>query len=142
MTLLASEATADSRKLLKKHNIEDAKNYSDLEDKLAKLYLNTDDKIALEKELAEIHPHKKWLVKYIMPTPKENIEVEVKEVMASAEGKENKFECPFAKQRHSNCIGFDGSLSNQQQQTQKSYIELIGLVAVVGIVFYAIKNTK
>ena len=65
MTLLAYEATADARRLLKKHNVSDAKSYGDLEIKLCELYYATADesKKELEKELAEIHPHKKWILR-------------------------------------------------------------------------------
>lgn len=63
MTLLAYESTGDSRKLLKKYGKPDAKNISDLEQKLADLYFNTEDKIQLEKEMADIHPHKNWIQK-------------------------------------------------------------------------------
>lgn len=65
MTLLAYEATADARRLLKKHNVSDAKSYGDLEIKLCELYYATPDenKKELEKELAEIHPHKKWILR-------------------------------------------------------------------------------
>lgn len=69
MTLLAYEATKESRQLLRKHNHPDAKSIQDLEAKLAELYFETKDKIALEKEFAEIHPHRKWLEKYIKPAP-------------------------------------------------------------------------
>ena len=67
MTLLAYEATGDSRKLLKKYNMPDAKSYGDLEIKLCELYYNTADeeKKALEKELAQIHPHKKWILRNV-----------------------------------------------------------------------------
>jgi hypothetical protein len=67
MTLLANEATSDARKLLKKHGITDVKNHVDLEVKLAELYFNSPDKIAIEKEMAAIHPHKNWITKYSEP---------------------------------------------------------------------------
>ena len=55
MTVLANEATGSSRKILKEYGMPDAKNYQDLEIKLAELYFNTKDKVALERKLAEIH---------------------------------------------------------------------------------------
>ena len=63
MTLLANEATADSRKLLKKYNKPEARDCADLEVKLAQLYFDTPDKLAIEKDFAEIHPHKNWILK-------------------------------------------------------------------------------
>lgn len=67
MTILANEATDGSRKLLKKYGRPDAKSHKDLEQKLAELYFNTADKVQIEKEMAAIHPHRKWLEKYIEP---------------------------------------------------------------------------
>ena len=81
MTVLAYEATADSQKILKKYGREPGKGYSDLEVKLANLYFDTQDKVQLEKELAEIHPHKKWLLEHTEPTVKikeKEVQIEIK----------------------------------------------------------------
>lgn len=67
MTVLAYEATPDAQKILKKYGREPGRGYSDLEVKLANLYFDTDDKVQLEKELADIHPHKKWLLEHTTP---------------------------------------------------------------------------
>lgn len=66
--LLALNNTAGARKLLQKHGKEDAKDYVDLEYKLTQLYKEQDDKKAFEKELAEIHPHKNFILKYLAPS--------------------------------------------------------------------------
>jgi len=50
MTLLANEATDGSRKILKEYGEPDAKDYKDLEVKLAELYFKTTDKVELEKK--------------------------------------------------------------------------------------------
>lgn len=73
MTLLAHEATGDARRLLKSYGYPDAKNYTDLEVKLSELYVKTPDKVALEKRLAEIHPHKKFILKYAQPQKSPNV---------------------------------------------------------------------
>lgn len=81
MTVLAYESTADAQKLLKKYGREPAKGYADLEVKLANLYFDTPDKVQLEKELAEIHPHKKWLLDNITPLvtiEKQEVSIEAK----------------------------------------------------------------
>jgi superfamily II RNA helicase len=81
MTVLAYEATADSQKILKKYGREPGKGYSDLEVKLANLYFDTQDKVQLEKELAEIHPHKKWLLEHTEPIVKikeKEVQIEIK----------------------------------------------------------------
>ena len=74
MTLLevvSIGSTGDARRLLKKYNEPDATNHKDLEYKLSKLYQKTDDKVKLEKEIAEIHPHKEFILHNLTPTPAE-----------------------------------------------------------------------
>jgi hypothetical protein len=75
MTVLAYESTSDAQKLLKKYGREPAKGYADLEIKLANLYFDTPDKVQLEKELAEIHPHKIWLLDNTQPIVKQEVVV-------------------------------------------------------------------
>ena len=77
MTILAYESTDASKQLLEKYNRPKAKDYKDLELKLAELYFDTTDKKSLEQEMAEIHPHKNWMFKTL---PQEPIIVE-KEVI-------------------------------------------------------------
>lgn len=87
MTVLANEATGPSRKLLKQYGQPDAKNYQDLEIKLAQLYFNTKDKVELEKQLAAIHPHKNWILKNVQPVIEEKSKQEqVEEVKSNATG--------------------------------------------------------
>jgi exonuclease VII large subunit len=81
MTLLAYEATEDANKLLQKYNKGKAKNYSDLEVKLGELYISADDKLKLEKEMAKIHPHKKWIMERSEPL----VKVEAKKLEVVAE---------------------------------------------------------
>jgi hypothetical protein len=61
---IANGSTSNARKLLQKYKQPDATNHKDLEYKLTKLYQTADDKLILEKELAEIHPHKEFILKY------------------------------------------------------------------------------
>jgi hypothetical protein len=77
MTVLAYEATDSAQKLLKKYGREEAKGYNDLEVKLANLYFDPSiDKVKFEKELADIHPHKLWLLENSAPV----VTIEQKEV--------------------------------------------------------------
>jgi hypothetical protein len=75
MGLLAECSTDDAKQLLKKYGLPDAKNKQDLELKLATLYKKCDDKKQLEKDFAEIHPHKEFMKKYLLPTPPVKAEV-------------------------------------------------------------------
>ena len=78
---IANGSTADARKLLLKNKQPDAINHKDLEYKLTKLYQTADDKLQLEKDLAEIHPHKEFILKYcskdsdLIKEPVENTEI-------------------------------------------------------------------
>lgn len=77
--VIANGSTGDARRLLEKYNEPDAVNHKDLEMKLSKLYAKTDDKIKLEKEIAEIHPHKEFILHNltpVMPTPSPDITIE------------------------------------------------------------------
>lgn len=74
--LIANTSTAEARKLLKKYGEPDATSHKDLEYKLSKLYAKTDDKVKLEKEVAEMHPHKEFILHNLAPTP----EISVQEV--------------------------------------------------------------
>ena len=65
--VIANGSTSEARKLLKKYDEQDAVNHEDLEFKLTKLYSKAPDKIELEKELANIHPHKEFIMKYNSP---------------------------------------------------------------------------
>jgi hypothetical protein len=142
MTILANEAAADSRKLLKSYNKPDAKSHRDLEQKLAELYFNAQDKVQLEKEMAAIHPHRKWLAKYIEPEVKV-VETKVEE-KSNADGCSceycreqrramNRASCPCAMNRNweqkSNADGI-----TQTPQKQFSAMDLIAPIAVIGII--------
>lgn len=140
MTLIANESTSDARKLLKKYGKQDAANYEDLETKLANLYFEQNDKITLEKELAEIHPHKKWLSKYIAPPieiKKEEVTIEVKpeEKKSNADG----CECPMCMRNR--YASFSGDSANQKNNVT-DYIGIIGMVAVVGVLFMIVSKNK
>ena len=119
MTLLANEATDGSRKILKEYGEPDAKDYKDLEVKLAELYFKTTDKVELEKKLSNIHPHKKWLMKYIEPVEK----IVTAETKSNADG-----ECPTCSLQTKT-----SSFSGESKMQSSSTLGIIGIVAVVGI---------
>lgn len=83
LSVLANGSTENARALLKKHSGQDAKDTRDLEVKLAKVYAHSPRKIDIEKEFAEIHPHKDFILKYLAPKPEkkeEKVEQKVEEV--------------------------------------------------------------
>lgn len=168
MTLLASEATKEAKDLLKKYNRPNATSYADLELKLAELYTSSNDKFGLEKEMAEIHPHKNWLLKRLeLDKPKE-VKVEKMEFETTKETKPqtpsvvcgNPF-CPIHGTtpicEYSNASGSmnnpfattQGKPNTSEQNKDQApprvspidYVGIIGMVAIVGITFFVITKT-
>jgi hypothetical protein len=144
MTILANEATKESQNILQKYKKPKAQSYSDLEMKLAELYFAPKtDKLVLEKELAEIHPHKKWLIRTLELDKKPDLEKEVKIETLETPKKSVKETCisetcvdddceVHGKERMS---GFTGqSQSSSSGMIGRSSIEIIGLVGVVGLI--------
>lgn len=168
MTLLSHEATKESRDLLKKYNIPDAKNYADLEQKLADLYYKSTDKIGIEKDLAEIHPHKNWLLKRLVEEKKEQEPKEVvqKEIIAEQTTQQPNVTCcgnPYCPVH--GCMGmgmgrFRGGYSYiddlpnvprpdpkpssppSKQIDLKDYIGFAGVVAIIGMAFYIVSKAN
>ena len=143
MTVLANEATGPSRKILKEYGSSDAKNYKDLEVKLAELYFNTQDKVALEKKLADIHPHKNWILKNVKPAIEETSKQgQVEEVKSNATGD---CMCPNCQNQPYTDKNF---LNAEGPTTQKIGIDglivpmvLLGLLGITYVfVLKAIKN--
>ena len=89
MTLLANEAGKESSAILSKYKVPKAKNHRDLEVKLAELYFGKNtDKIQLEKELADIHPHKDWLIRTLKLNTPEQVE-KIKSELEEAQKKDD-----------------------------------------------------
>jgi len=135
MTVLANEATGPSRKLLKQYGESDAKNYQDLEVKLAQLYFNTKDKVELEKQLAEIHPHKNWILKNVQPVIEEKSKQEqVEEVKSNATGDNI---CPQCnrKNRELDFLYADGPTKDSSKFDMSLIIVPTMLIALVGLTY-------
>jgi hypothetical protein len=134
MTVLANEATGPSRKILKEYGISDAKDYKDLEVKLAELYFKTPDKVELEKKLAFIHPHRKWILKNTEPIV---VEKQVEEEVKSNFDDTDKCTCQNCKKMYQNqdFLNADGGNQNTQKLDISSIIAPTLLLAVVGLTF-------
>lgn len=140
MTLLANEATGPSRRLLKKYNRPDATNYEDLETKLAELYYAVPDKIAIEKQLADIHPHKAWILRntsQLMPT------IDTVKILATDKELERRLNdaeqnvITYSSPASSSFSGKERREMNQQNNNDHEPMtkisDYIGLVMVVGL---------
>jgi hypothetical protein len=67
LSVLAEGSTDKALALLKKHSGEDARDIKELEAKLSRVWAVAPYKKEIEKEFAEIHPHKDFILKYIQP---------------------------------------------------------------------------
>lgn len=136
MTVLANEATGPSRKILKEYGVTDAKDYKDLEVKLAELYFKTTDKVELEKKLAFIHPHRKWILKNTEPVVVETKQEVVEEVKSNLDS--TACSCPNCQQMYQN-KDFSNFNSSDNQNIQKlelsSIIAPTLLFAVIGLTY-------
>lgn len=142
MTLLANESAKDSAGILAKYKIPKAKDHRDLEVKLAKLYFHPKtDKLQIEKELAEIHPHKKWIVKALKLKSTEDVDKLEQDLLESAKKSKEEIEKLKAKceEEHvskSQTSNFSGNENTQESGSEKKLtnsMEVIGLVGVVGL---------
>jgi hypothetical protein len=137
MTILAYESTDASKQLLEKYNRPKAKDYKDLELKLAELYFDTTDKKSLEQEMAEIHPHKNWMFKTLPQEPiivEKEVIVEVPVIDTKSNFNDN--DCP------QDTSQFNGS-KQSTLDTIQPYLGIMGVFATIGLTFYFLsKNNK
>jgi len=153
MGLLAECSTDDARKLLKKYGLPEARNTQELEFQLAKLYKTCDDKKQLERDFAEIHPHKEFLKKYLLPPPPVKAEVViedlkpdpivVKEVEKTPELATplNGFPYPYNNQDYSGLDGNQNNANNLSNDKDKLIIfGMFGFVSILALVLISRNN--
>ncbi len=140
--LLAYNAQLPARELLQKHGISDPTNTHELSDKLEALYLGSQDRASIEKEFAEIHPHKDLILTYLSSNAPSKTIVKVEEPLSAAcgcSGFDNYSNC-------SGCGGTCGGSSNaeggninsaqpnfNQRNDTLALLTLVSIVALVGI---------
>lgn len=134
LSALAFGSTDESQKILAENNIPEAKTYEELEYKLAKLYSSSNDKIKLEKQFAEIHPHSKFILKYLAPKKEETPEV--------IETLKSEVAQPQIVEIKSNASGDCGCTSSAEGETETNKIKiqslaLVSIVAIIGLVIIA-----
>jgi hypothetical protein len=120
--------------LLKKYNKKDASNYFDLENKLMQLYAEKPTEI--EKEFANIHPHKELILKHFS-APKE--EITLAPVTISGDDSQVIKERVSA---YSNCEGCGGTCGKSNYDGVTSFpnsndsrkSDMLGIIAIVGII--------
>ncbi len=154
---IAKGSTGDARNLLKKYSGKDARNIRDLEFKLAEFYKNSDDKPTLEKELANIHPHKDFILKYLAPvtpidvplaadttTANEKVlgskSVLVHDGYSNANGYSNCEGCGGKCQEVQKMSGFDGGSNATGGNNAIMVLGIVSIVAMFSLVL--INNNK
>ena len=134
-TLLAYQAIPESLRLLQKYGQPKAANPDDLEDKLNELYDATPDKLSLERELAEIHPHKDWLLKHLLPSA-----IEPAPQVMDVEAQKIVVEDPKDTVK-SSADGLDNTnkpISDRMILTKTDYLGFIGVIGAIGLSYYII----
>jgi hypothetical protein len=148
MGLLANCSTDEARALLKKYGYPDAKNRSDLEVQLAKLYKEADDKRQVEKDFAQIHPHKEFISRYIFKTPKESkTTVETVEELTTApipqSVPETKLGMDESKSCACGCSNLDGTTNqtaNTPVRTENDKLIIYSMFGIVSILALVMIN--
>jgi hypothetical protein len=154
LSVLANGSELESRALLKKHSGQDAQDTKDLEVKLARVYALSPIKIEIEKEFAEIHPHKDFILKYFKPEPiiiekditkvtnlaEEPVTIVPKQVYSKAEG-ENQCNCHKCMGGYSNASGSEQPIVMPKDNNSIMVVGIVSIVAIFGMVLY-LKNNK
>jgi Sec7-like guanine-nucleotide exchange factor len=144
LSALAFGATDEAQKILSENGIAEADSYEELEYNLAKLYSSATDKIKIEKQFAEIHPHSKFILKYLSP----KVESEAREVRKEdLQTMETETTPPTIVEMSSNasgncacgCSSAEGTVAIQQNKIDYNALALVSLVAIVGLVIIAKK---
>jgi hypothetical protein len=149
MGLLANCSTDEARALLKKYGYPDAKNRADLEVQLAKLYKESDDKRQVEKDFAQIHPHKEFISRYIFATPKETTTVETVEEISTLpipqSVPETKIGMDESKSCSCGCSNFEGTSNatgNPTVRTENDKLIIYSMFGIVSILALVMINKK
>ena len=147
LSVLASGSTPEARRLLKDYCGEDAFSEVDLESKLANLYAKSTSKLDLEKDFANIHPHKEFILKYCQPMDcKEPININdlnssntkvVKQVDIITPPTKQEIEnptegkaCTCGCQKYANA---DGDSTSSGMNNTVMALSIIGLVSIVAL---------
>lgn len=149
LSSLATESTSEARALLKKYTGKDARNYADLEYKLAQFYAAHPDKIQIEKEMALIHPHKDFILKHLAPKPVITVISEKEPIVEKVSNVDGTDKCTKETEAMSGFLNASGPLLASGDQSISggtialvalSIVGMIAIVATTGIILSHIKN--
>jgi hypothetical protein len=145
MTLLACECPKEATALLLQNGGKRAKNHKDLEHKLGEMYVKSDDKAGLEKEMANLHPHKKWLDRVAEPQIKKSIKVEPDPEVVAEKIDPKLIERVASLEQRSSFFGVNNPVptetkTNEEKSNDK--IIMVGLVTIVAIMGMAVLSNR
>ncbi len=155
--LLSINRTADCRRLLKANGMPDATSHADLQNKLVELYRNTPDKRELEKQIAELHPHREFILKYlpvkddIKVQPVTDVDAKTKVIAnewAGTEGNRNAYNQKYLCACGCGGSSFDGTGPNKfatierRLQQQNTLTIIVGTLVAVGLIGAIIHYSK
>lgn len=145
LSVLANGSTEKASSVLKKYSGETARDTKDLEVKLARMYAISPSKIDIEKDFANIHPHKDFILKYtevkkavvepkVQPEQNNYTDLPKNTTTIALEPTSNangncECNCPCCSAKYSNA---EGMPQTPNQPMDKNVI--FGLVSVVGII--------
>jgi hypothetical protein len=152
LSALAYGSTDNAQKILLDSGEKKADSYEELEFKLAKLYSAATDKISLEKQFAEIHPHSKFILRYLCPPKKEELKKVIKEGVRSEniQADETEFTPPTIVEMNSNasgecqCAACQANVNSSfgVNNNSKINLQMLCLVSIVAIVGLVVLNRK
>jgi hypothetical protein len=148
LSALAYGSTDNAQKILLDSGEKKADSYEELEFKLAKLYSAATDKISLEKQFAEIHPHSKFILRYLCPPKKEEQKKEVREEDIQTDKTE--LAPPTIVEMSSNasgecqCAACQANVNSSfgVNNNSKINLQMLCLVSIVAIVGLVVLNRK
>jgi len=142
LELIAMNSTGKARNLLSKYGKEDAVSYADLEQRLADLYAGAKDKLEIEMEFANIHPHKDFILKNLAPPPTKT-KVIIPEKAASADGEDSsKFESNLSLEGEQKPTVVENQKPHDVYKVNSiSLVAIVGIVALVSVYIIHSKNT-
>jgi len=153
LTILSINAPDECENIIRKHggNVGRNTDARDLELKLAELYAKSNNKIDLEKDFANAHPHKDFILKYNKPKPiiKEvrienpviietpaKKEAEIAEMKANADGEQDGFLCQNCNDKYSSAESVIDVPTKSQSNTNS--ILILSAISIAAIVTLAI----
>jgi hypothetical protein len=138
LTILTISNPSACKEILAKYsNDSSVRDMKELQMKLARTYAVSSNKIDMERDFAQIHPHKDFIMKYFLP--KEEFVVKDSPVMIEtpAEPTKSANGCNCECSKYSNAEGNSPAPQGESISSNSiMMLSIVGIVAIVGMVSY------